>query len=382
MSSARNAILIETKYPAKCAKCHEAIQKGARIAYYRSAPRGQKVMCLACHQKPEPAPRPGPAPMPAPRPESVPEATPLPQSGQTRKGKVYRPYSDGWARVEYESMSELIELALDRESGQNESNRAYVNGRLDQIESKSGNDYDGITYYNGYTVSMMLKCIENPPTDLMMRVDELRRQIESGIEVESGRRRRVIRRLDAGDEVDPFAYAMGEVDCWSEARMVNAVKPVVRIAVNVVVSAMYGPETVVWRGAAAAALADILTIQGYSVELYAFEAVENFSDEPDEFRSVSKVIVKHSDMPIDLPSMAFALSEIAFFRIVMMSAGGRCLTGRIRLGWGRPVDLPPKETAEADIVIDQHIRSKEAAEALVRKYAHGIKSRRREEAAA
>jgi hypothetical protein len=146
-----------------------------------------------------------------------------------------------------------------------------------------------------------------------------------------------------GDELDPMAWARRDGDGWSETRRERK------------------PADLLYRGAAAAALVDLLTDRGLSVELSMFFSSMGLEKSRRGERFILRVIVKHADRPMDIGAVALAAAEIAFFRIITMSASGR-LARRVlhdRMGYVAP--LPDVDAADYDIVLDSDVLTESAA---------------------
>jgi len=155
-------------------------------------------------------------------------------------------------------------------------------------------------------------------------------------------------------------------------RRVFVTKSVIRIAVNVSCHCGRRPADLLFRGAAAAALADALDEQGHSVEVTAFGCTSGKSpDVPRRERHITSVTVKAADAPMDVARIAFCLSEIAFYRTVVMNAATRALPAehRVSSGHGNTQPLPERDRKLADVLLDSDILSRDAAVAALKKYA-------------
>ena len=270
--------------------------------------------------------------------------------------------SDGIWRVEFDSVSEIAEIAMATGAGNNVTNIHAADHHI----AKSG----GAAFYNGYDRAKILDALDHPPEDLVLAVERIKDQLETTTVVPTGRRRRTVRQLEMGDELDPIAWVSRSPEGWSETRYQTERKHLVRIAVNISVNWQRKPDELLYRGAAAAALADALIVQGYSVEIVAFRSITK----PAKYvrNAVTKIIVKRPDAPLDLAAVAFALSEIAFYRLIAMPANTRLLRTIVSGNWGVTAPLPDSDRAEFDIVLDSDILTEAAAIAVVNSYATGI----------
>ena len=109
---------------------------------------------------------------------------------------------------------------------------------------------------------------------------------------------------------------------------------------NLTVNAGQRAEHLLWRGAAAAALADILTQRGVNVEIVAFWTIGRISNRSDMV--VSRYVVKRADMPLDLGAVAVALAEIAYARLICLYGLGRHMQGILSKHMGHCETLPAR----------------------------------------
>jgi hypothetical protein len=108
-------------------------------------------------------------------------------------------------------------------------------------------------------------------------------------------------------------------------------KPIVRIAVNVVCSGWVDAQDIINRGAAVVALIDKIQSEGQRVELVAFCHVEGRGND----RVIASITVKRPEEPVDMDRIGFAIAHPsmlrrAMFRVIecvcpyYMSGYGRC----------------------------------------------------------
>lgn len=283
----------------------------------------------------------------------------------------FRTCSDGNRRIEIESISELVDIAFQKGNANCEANTMRIdNYYIDRTkDSHGGHSAAGMKKWFNRTPEELKQQLEDPDSDLVWRVEELKQEIETEIDIPAGKRRVVRRRLEFGDEFDETAYVQRDPDGWSEVRTEAQQKKVVSIAVNSSVLGHRKPEAVYYRGAAAAALADLLNDLGYAVEITSFRCVEHL-----ERRSsagvlhIAKFPVKHADAPLDVSLVSFVLSEIGFYRGVVMPATARMITKTIGSGNGSTRLLPDEDKDNFDIVFDSDLTSKAAAVSKVKEY--------------
>ena len=127
------------------------------------------------------------------------------------------------------------------------------------------------------------------------------------------------------------------------------------------------PQELLYRGAAAVALADHYTRQGCSVGITAFDCGQRLTRWMGTH--VLEVALKRPSEPLDLPMLALALAELAFFRLVVISALIRLAPHQVRNGLSQVGTLPDGWRAGFDAVLDSDVRSKDDAVRFIRRFA-------------
>lgn len=275
---------------------------------------------------------------------------------------AYERGEDGVWRAELNSIGEIVELTLSTGAGYNLINA----GRVDRSIAEIDRDFDR-SWYNHHSIKSILQALQEAPKDLVEEVMRVKDDLDRDIPVPAQKRRQIRHKQEEGDELDPDSWRMGRTDGWSSVRRESTPKRVIRIGVNVAILGSGEQADVIHRGAAAVALADLLTEQGYSVELMAVSCSRNVANETDAIFIMS-VPVKHSDMPMDVGAVTFALSDIAFFRAIMLRARGRLLPERFTISgdWGNTTTLPADDRAQYDYFIDSDVKSRQKAIDTVR----------------
>lgn len=232
----------------------------------------------------------------------------------------------------------------------------------------------GRDFYHGYTAERCKQELVSPPA-CKADVAKLAGEIETEHEFSVTRRRLVNRRED-GDELDAVAWIRRETDGWSRMEKTAAARKVIRLAVNVSVHCGRRPEDLYFRGAAAAALADCLERAGHSVEITAFFCASKFYAEQPKglLNSILEITVKRADQHMDIGAVALVLSEIGFFRSMMLAAAAAGATREVRGNMGCPCALPGKVSDQYDVVFDEGILNYADALATVKKYAAGFQA--------
>lgn len=333
--------IIHTRYGIKCPKCGENVKSGERVAYNRLGEKGQKAFCLKCHNANEMQQQ---------------QATPA-TTGGTCRG--FEKHSDGIWRATFNSVGEEVEFATKLGTLADPQNQYKVTQR-------EGEAIKGGSWYNGFNLAKCVEFIKNPPSDFATKISELKNELEGRVDMPVRTRRRVRRNQEDGEELDPVAVRQNRLNAWSDIHHERAPKNVIRIGVNMASHCERAPQELYYRGAATAALADLLTEQGYSVEIIALHSVYKISRSI--HMSVTKTIVKSADMPLDINTVAFCLSEIGYYRCVCITANGRLCVGKLACNFGVPVTLPVKDGAELDILLDSDLTTKEQAIEAIKRY--------------
>lgn len=230
----------------------------------------------------------------------------------------------------------------------------------------------GRSFYNGYTAERCKQELVSPPA-CRAEVAKIATEIETQHEF-SVTRRRLVNRQEDGDELDAGAWVRRELDGWNRMEKTATARKVIRLAVNVSVHCGRRPADLYYRGAAAAALADCLERAGHSVEITAFFCASKlYAQQPEGLlRSILEVTVKRADQNMDIGAVALVLSEIGFFRSMMLAAAVAGAPRAVRGNTGYPRALPENVSSQYDVVFDSDIFSYQDALHAVSKYAAGF----------
>jgi len=268
--------------------------------------------------------------------------------------------ADGIHRMTFDSVGEAVLDAM-TDYAQNEGNRQAIADRL--IYHLTGSD----VWANKYTREKLLDAIAHPPARLLEAVDELRRQLVDEVAPPVRTRRRLRRNQEWGEELAPEAVLARSPTPWE--RMTREARPrrSVTIGVNLTVDHRQRQQHLLWRGAAAAALADILTSRGVNVEIVAFWTIGNMTTTVTKV--VARYVVKPADMPMDVGAVAVAVAEIAYARLVALYGLARHVPGGLHSGFGHCERLPVQDRSGIDYLAESTITSREAAEAWLRRAA-------------
>jgi hypothetical protein len=265
--------------------------------------------------------------------------------------------------VEFGSVSEVIRDAVRFGVG---DDAATIDARL---RSAPRDDSGNPDYFNGYSWARLESAVANPPPALIQAVDAMRERIGDCI-IPERRSRRIYSNSETGDELSPLAWAQRNPAGWTEIRSVARPRETLTIGINLGIGWKARTEDLLYRGAAVAALSDVLESAGHAVEIVAFKCTNDVTDRCE--RVSTRVLVKPSDSPLDIGAVAFALCEVAFYRLALMSANARRCPGTLTENWGGVVSLTPEERAGLDILAERDIRSEETALAWIRQHAAAL----------
>ena len=256
-------------------------------------------------------------------------------------------------RITFDSVGQAVLDSL-TDYAQNEGNRQFIAGRL--AEHMTGTD----KWANNFTKAKLLETIENPPKHLTDAVEQMRQSLLDDVCPPVCTRRRIRRNQDFGDELTPESVLTRSLTPWERMARENQPKRSVTIGVNLTVDSSQRAEHLLWRGAAAAALADILSQRDLNVEIVAFWTIGSMSNKSKMV--VSRYVVKRPDMPLDLGSVSVALAEIAFARLIALFGLARHLPGVLHDGLGCCETFPHQDRDGIDYMVETYITSRDAAE--------------------
>jgi len=262
-------------------------------------------------------------------------------------------------RVEFNSVAESIEVANAKGYGKN---AAMLDRHIDKA-----NESEFSSFFNSKTIEDIDSMLDDPPTELVDRVQRMTDRVRDSIEVPQKRRRKRRRGLDSGDELDPIKWAMRDPNGWEETQKIREPKHTLRIGVNLSSSAGARPHQLAARGAAAVGAADVLTETAHSVELVAIDTASNpFRGGSAQSMVVAHIPVKSAGDPLDIGSAAVVLGDISFFRLVVLCAEMRPINDKqIDDGFGTPAKVPWEDRRNLDLLIEHDVKTEESAIAVV-----------------
>jgi len=312
----------------------------------------------AAKRAPEPAPRPEPSPKRRPPLKDHPRFRPADQSpGFDARARQAQRDEDGIHRIEYGSVREIVEDAL--------SNYAQTPDNEERLRALHAVAFTGTyKWANYYTREKLLDQVFNPPTELLQAVDRMREHLIGELDLPTRPRRKVRRGLDWGEELDTDRWLHRDPTPWERVERAPEPRRTVTIGCNVSAHHLVTPDQLLYRGAAALALADLLTSQGCNVGITLFKCAESPTDAVEQ--GVVRCELKAPDMPLDLSALTFTLCEIAFYRCVVVCASARRWPGTLGSGLGYPNGLPAPDRRGLDYLVDNNVLGEDAAVSWLR----------------
>jgi len=337
---------IPARFKGKCRVCGKSINPGESVWFAKHF----GVRCEACGPHSE-----SDAPLPSKKGKKYPKpALPeLPPTQQPMTGEhAAQKCADGVYRYEYTSITDAVQTALS-DYAQNAGNQEFLRNRMN--EALSGKD----PWASRYTRERFLGELANPKQSLLDAVDKMRAQLVESVELPSRPRRRIRHGQEFGEELDVDRWLSRDPYCWDRNVREQQPSRYVTIGCNLAVNASVKASQLLYRGAAALALADILTQQGVNVEIVCFDSVRRPTEVVQQ--GVIRYVVKAGNMPLDIASVAFAMCEIAFFRVVGAIGGSKHWPGKISEGLGSAAALPAADRKGLDYLIDSNVLGEHAA---------------------
>jgi len=255
--------------------------------------------------------------------------------------------------VTFDSLSALFEYACKGEAntpyGAHEASR-HLHDRANK-------------FYNYMTLGDLESHLQRGNARVRDAIEAVRERIEGQIQPPERKRRKLRRRLEDGDELESEAWLRRDPQGWSGLTRVFREKTLVRIAVNSVTIHFESPENLVYRGAAAVVLADVLGSMGVAVEITTFWSVARLWDGNSSF--VQELVVKQPDEPLNIEAVAEACAEVGFIRRITHAAVDRVVPKPANPGLGSVRKLPEPMRRGYDVLIDTDVRTLAGATEVV-----------------
>jgi len=276
-----------------------------------------------------------------------------PDNGQNAAARC----SDGVYRYEFSSVVDAVTDAM-QDYAQNDAASELIRNRMK--EALSGKD----TWASRYTKDRFMDELTNPGHKLLKAVEEMKEEMQEIVPLPTSPRRRIRRGCEFGEEIDTDRFLARSPYFWERNVREQQPSRTVTIGCNLACSAAVKSSQLLARGAAALALADYLTCQGVNVSIVLFDSVRGATDTVSQ--GVIRYTVKEHTQPLDVTAVAFAMCEIAFFRVVGALGGSRHWPGKLSEGLGGAAALPAADRKTCDFMIDSNVLSEESAKAWLR----------------
>ena len=348
-------------YNTKCRACGRAVPKGETCHFGKH--EGARCMnCGPVGANPAPAPEPSPKPVPAPEkpaprrmkktlPPPKPEPKPLPPLPAPLTCPPAVCGTDSVHRWQWDSVADLVADAFGHAAAQSATNVVLL--------SRSISQETGGKWANGQTPESLQQLVRNPDRRLLTAIGEMREKLAGEVVLPQAPRRRIRHGRADGDELDADRWLHRIPEAWDKSERVSQPCGTLEIFIDLTVHCKQTPAELLYRGAAACALADLLAEQGRNVGVCGFLVCSGMSR--DSRKVVAKVRLKEPEMPLDMAAVATAACEIGFFRMAMIHAAARHAVGQLNDGFGHPANLPEADAETADFVIGGNIRNETAA---------------------
>ncbi len=260
---------------------------------------------------------------------------------------------NGVARYEFGSITECVECAYSDEL------RDPVNRKLAGSYPEKGRE----KFFNYQNRDTLMAALDKTPRHLLNAVADVKERIESRIEMPVAPRRKRKYGMDQGDELSLDAWVQRNPEGWTDMVRENKPKHVVRIGINVAIMCTKKPKDLLYRGAAAAALADIVTTKGYSAEVTVFDARVGLTYK--EPKHLQIITAKPANAPLDLGAIAVAASEIGFFRVIHLINACRLAEGQVNDDQGQVSSIFEEYRRGYDAILDGNVFTIDDAERFV-----------------
>jgi hypothetical protein len=204
------------------------------------------------------------------------------------------------------------------------------------------------------------RTVANPGDDLRNRVERCIERLDTvPTAFEDRPRRRTMRRLDEGDELDIASVVIDHDSdhAWSERRTAKRTRPVLRVALNAELFGDEGQEQLAWRGATALAIARKAEAAGADVEV-SWITLGHGTNRPTDVELLATVALKRLGQFVDRDSLTAYCCHLASFRYFGFRLIAQLNPGTRMACWGSPMSVYPQGSDEPqsphghDIVID------------------------------
>jgi hypothetical protein len=155
-----------------------------------------------------------------------------------------------------------------------------------------------------------------------------------------------------GAEIDIALFLDGEPECWRRMESVtqeNAGRRIIKLVLNMSTSAGVSSASMMAKGAAVTALAELLEFAGHGVEIVVTDGMSGWGD--GAFQAFNFITIKHADQPMDVNRMAVALAHPGMLRRLGFSVMEHWPLDVQRAigvggGYGMPTDVEKEEQGD------------------------------------
>ena len=257
--------------------------------------------------------------------------------------KKYEREKDGVYVARFASLSEAVDLATGGNiaTEKNREHWTYVTTRAATSQT------------NNQTLESLREQLHNPPTaqvEMLHTLDEI-----TGQHAQQNARK-MFHNQEQGDELSPLAWLHRNPAGWAECRRVKRpATRIIRIGVNTSCNYSRSQSDLYPRGAAALALCDRLEEMSYRLEIVAFSCIKRFKPAESDSRYITEITLKRPEDPLETGTLALALADIGFYRIIMFALRSTMATFLHSEEFGATTTLPEDTRQQFDIVLDSDI---------------------------
>lgn len=177
------------------------------------------------------------------------------------------------------------------------------------------------SFLGGYTAAQALDMLTTGNPDGEAVVRSFHDRMAASLPRAEGHTR-TKRRGAMGDELDIHTVYRGACDrAWtSSSRTVKRGSGILRLVIDIAANACTDADSLRWRGIAGLALSEVMSKAGYSVEIIAAFAVQNYTGRRASRRMTCSTVVKPRTSQADLGLLAATVALPAFFRTLGFAA--------------------------------------------------------------
>lgn len=228
------------------------------------------------------------------------------------------------------------------------------NDRQFQYQSTS----NGGTFFEGWSIKRIEKSLQSPSTSMLEDINKYVEDLREHVELPVARRRKIVRGLDDGSEIDVDRWFRREPTMFDDIRITHGTAKTCRLAVNMSVNCSQDRSHTYQRAAAVIAIAELLTEAGVNVSIDALDimyggclAREGLSSDLSAGVGITTLQVKDISEPLDIPRLALAIGEIGVHRRLLYSCQVQAAWKRVESGLAYPITSNQLINDQYDIAI-------------------------------